>query len=115
MLITLGMIQAGIWIHGHNVAVRAANAAADVGRGSYGSTDQAREVAADLASAGGLKDVVVSVGRDADSVNAVVNGRAPLIFDVGLGSITETASAPLERVSQPSGGFMITEGSNGGN
>lgn len=54
MLVSLGIIQARIWVHGHNVAARAANAAADAARGSYGETSQAREIAADLAAADGL-------------------------------------------------------------
>jgi Flp pilus assembly protein TadG len=101
MLITLGIIQAGVWIHGHDVAVRAANAAADVARGSYGTTEQARDVAERLAAAGGLRDVQVDVTRAPARVNVTVRAQAPLIFDVGLGRISETASAPVERVTTP--------------
>lgn len=101
MLVTLGIIQAGIWLHGQNVAARAAAAAADAARGSYGDTGQAREIAADLATAGGLKDTTVDVAKGATAVDVTVSGRAPLIFDVGLGRISESASAPLEQVSEP--------------
>ena len=45
LLVSLGIIQAGIWIHGHNVATRAANAAADVASGSYGSAAEATRIA----------------------------------------------------------------------
>lgn len=101
MLVTLGIIQAGIWIHGHNVAVRAASAGVDVGRGSYGNGAQARETAIDIAAAGGLEGATVDVAQGSDSISVTVKGRAPMILDVGLGQIAETASAPLERVTQP--------------
>ena len=59
MLVTLGIIQAGIWVHGHTVAERAAAAGVDIARGSYGSTTEARETSDRVASAGGLDDVTV--------------------------------------------------------
>lgn len=99
MLATLGIIQAGVWIHGHDVAVRAANAAADVARGSYGSPAEAQDTASRLASAGGLSDVRVAVTRGPAKVDVTVSAQAPLIFDVGLGRISETASVPVEHVT----------------
>jgi len=101
MLALLGTIQAGIWIHGRNVAVRAANAAVDVARGSFGETDQARETAFDLAAAGGLEGITVSVTRGSGRVDVTVSGQVPMMLDLGLGRIGETASAPIERMSQP--------------
>ena len=101
LLVTLGIIQAGVWIHGHNVALRAANAAADLARGSYGSASQAQDMATRLATAGGLNDVRVSVVRSASRVDITLSAQAPLIFDLGLGRIAETASAPVERISTP--------------
>lgn len=101
MLVFLGIIQAGIWVHGRNVAARAANAAADAARGSYGDASQARDIATDLAAAGGLDGVAVSVTRNVDRVNVTVTGQAPTMVDLGLSQISETASAPLERVSTP--------------
>lgn len=100
MLVTLGIIQAGIWVSGHNVAVRAAQAAADVASGSYGQTATAQDRANRLAAAGGLQNVEVTVTRDAARVHVTVSGRAPLILEQGLGRITETASAPVERVTR---------------
>ncbi len=101
MLVTLGVIQAGIWVHGHTVAARAAAAGADIARGSYGSAAQGRETAARLASAGGLSDVTVDARRGGTQVEVVVNGRAPLMLDLGLATITEQASAPVERATRP--------------
>jgi Flp pilus assembly protein TadG len=101
LLVTLGIIQAGIWIHGHNVANRAANAAADAASGSYGSGGEARQIAEGIARSGGLADVAVSVSAGSSAVQVSVTGRAPSLLDLPLGQIRETASAPVERVSRP--------------
>lgn len=101
MLATLGVIQAGVWLHGHDVAIRAANGAADVARGTYGSAAEAKAEAAKLARAGGLKDVSVTVTRSAARVDVTVSAEPPLIFDVGLRRISETASVPVERATRP--------------
>lgn len=101
LLVSLGIIQAGIWIHGHNVASRAANAAADAASGSYGSAAEARQLAEGIARSGGLDDVVVSVSSGSGSVQVSVAGRAPSLLDLPLGQIHETASAPVERVTRP--------------
>lgn len=101
LLVSLGIIQAGIWIHGHNVATRAANAAADAASGSYGSTGAARQIAEGIARGGGLSDVVVTVSTGSSIVQVTVAGRAPTLLDLPLGNIRETASAPVERVTRP--------------
>lgn len=101
LLVSLGIIQAGIWVHGHNVANRAANAAADAASGSYGSTGQAHQIADGIARSGGLRSVSVSVSTGGESVEVTVTGTAPSLLDLGFGRIQETASAPLERVTRP--------------
>jgi len=101
MLVTLGIIQAGIFLHGRNVAQRAATAAVDAARGSYGSATDAEHLAEAIASSGGLTEVSVRVQRTGAVVNVDVSGYAPMIFDLDLGGVTATATAPLERVTQP--------------
>ena len=101
MLVTLGIIQAGIWVHGHTVAEHAAAAAVDIARGSYGSAAEAQDRAVRLATAGGLSDVNVDVRLSGGRAEVVVSGRAPMMLDLGLARIAEHASAPLERVTQP--------------
>ena len=101
MLVTLGIIQAGIFLHGRNVAQRAATAAVDAARGSYGSAADAQHLAANIAASAGLKDVSVRVQRSGTTVTADISATAPMIFDLRLGRISETASAPLERVTAP--------------
>ncbi|HSU36283.1 MAG TPA: TadE/TadG family type IV pilus assembly protein [Propionibacteriaceae bacterium] len=101
MLVTLGIIQAGIVLHGRNVAQRAATAAVDVARGSYGTVAEAEELANDIARSGGLEAVSVRVTRGATQATADVTGRAPAMLDIGIGRIHESASAPLERTVSP--------------
>ena len=101
LLVTLGIIQAGIWIHGHHVATRAASAGADVASGSYGSAGEAKQVAAGIARGGGLQGVAVTVSRNASRVEVTVAGRIPTMLDLPLGQIRETVSAPIERVTRP--------------
>lgn len=101
LLVSLGIIQAGIWIHGHNVANRAAHAAADVASGSYGSSAEARQIAEGIARSGGLTDVDVRVSTGSTVADVTVTGKAPSLLDLPLGRIAETASAPVERVTRP--------------
>ncbi|HLT60492.1 MAG TPA: TadE family protein [Microlunatus sp.] len=98
LLATLGIIQGGLWLHGRNVAIRAATIAVDEARGVTGTTDRARSLAIDLATHSGLSEVEVSVIRDGDRAVARVAGRAPVILDLGFGRVDEQAVAPLERV-----------------
>ena len=100
LLVSLGIVQAGIWIHGHNVANRAANAAADAVSGSYGTAGEARQIAEGIARSGGLDDVRVSVSSGGTTVAVTVAGTAPTLLDLPLGRIHETASAPVERVTR---------------
>jgi Flp pilus assembly protein TadG len=101
MLLTLGIIQAGIFLHGRNVAQRAATAAVDAARGSYGSAADAEHLGGSIATSGGLRNISVRVHRTGTTVTASVSGNAPMIFDLSLGRINETAVAPLERVTKP--------------
>ena len=101
MLLTLGIIQAGIFLHGRNVAQRAATAAVDAARGSYGSAADAERLGESIASSGGLSDISVRVRRTGTTVTADVTASPPMIFDLDLSRINETAVAPLERATQP--------------
>jgi Flp pilus assembly protein TadG len=101
MLVTLGVIESGIWLHARNVAERAAVAAVGAASGSYGDDDAARELGRDLAASGGLSNVEVAVSRAPDTVSVVVSADSPLVLDLGLGRIRETAAGPRERVTAP--------------
>jgi Flp pilus assembly protein TadG len=101
MLLTLGIIQAGIFLHSRNVAQRAATAAVDAARGSYGGAADAEQVGTTIATSGGLRSISVHVQRTGSTVTAHVSAYSPMIFDLDLGRINETAAAPLERVTPP--------------
>lgn len=101
MLVTLGVIEGGTWLHARNVAERAAIAAVGEASGSYGNDDTARELGRDLAASGGLSNVEVAVSRGASAVTVVVSADSPLVLDLGLGRIREAAAGPLEQVTGP--------------
>jgi Flp pilus assembly protein TadG len=101
LLLTLGILQAGLWLHARNVAQRAATAGVDVARGTYGTAGEGEQRARDLAAAAGLHNVVVHVERGPQRVTADVSASATLVLDLGLGTVEETASGPRERVSTP--------------
>lgn len=101
LICTLGIIEAGIWVHGHNVALGAARAGAEAARGTDGSSGSALTAAQGIAEQGGLESVSVWADRRQTEVVITVSARIPLILDLGLGRITETAAAPVERVTQP--------------
>jgi hypothetical protein len=101
MLISLGIIQAGVWLHGRNVAAEAANAAADLARTYGGDHGEAERSARRIAAVGGLEDVEVDIDPDGRIVRVRLSARAPMIFAIGLGRIASTATAPMERVTSP--------------
>lgn len=97
MLVVLGTIQAGVWLHGRNVAAQAASAAAEHLAWGRGSDGEAVTMGRRIAGAGGLTGADVRIERLAGAVRVVVTGHAPLIVDLGLGNVTEHAVMPLER------------------
>jgi Flp pilus assembly protein TadG len=101
MLATFGLVQAGLWLHARNVAAEAANAAADVARSYDDDPTAARRTANEIAEVGGLTGVIVAIQRHQRYVAVTIVARAPIVMDLGLGRITETATAPLERVTPP--------------
>ena len=99
MLAVLGTIQAGIWLHGRNVASQAASAAAEHVAWGRGSDGEASAMGRRIADAGGLLGTQIRVDRSAGAVRVVVTGRAPLIVDLGLGAVSEQALMPMERTT----------------
>lgn len=101
LLVTLGVIQAGLWVHGRQSALRAAAAAADVASGRDGSAGAAEDLAASIARSAGLTSVEVDVQTSATQVRVLVSGQIPTIIELPLGHIRESAAAPRERVTTP--------------
>lgn len=98
LMATVAVIQAGLWLHGRNAAIHAANVAVDEARGAAGSPDRARALALDVATSAGLSEVKVRVLRIEGRVEAEVIGQAHSLIGFGFGRVEERATAPLERV-----------------
>jgi hypothetical protein len=98
LMATVAVIQAGLWLHGRNAAIRAANVAVDEARGAAGSPDRARARALDAATHAGLSEVKVRVLRIEGRAEAQVTGQAQSLIGFGIGRVEERATAPLERV-----------------
>lgn len=101
MLATFGLVQAGLWLHARNVAAEAVTAAVDVARDYDDDPTAARNAARRIAVVGGLTDVRLTMNRGPDSVSVTMVAKPPVIFAFGFGVITETATAPVERVTKP--------------
>lgn len=101
LLTVLGLIQVGIWMQGRSVASNAAIAGAEEAALLGSSSASAREVARKVADDGGLKDVRVDLEVRTTTVRTTVTGRVPSFFDLGLATVEEGATRPLERVTHP--------------
>jgi len=100
LLAVLGTIQAGILMHGHNVAENAAQAAAQA-ESAYQAGGTGTEQALAIAESGGLVDTHVAVRRGPTRVEVEVTARIPIFLDIGQSRVAETASAPIEQVTRP--------------
>lgn len=100
MLVLVGTIQAGVWLHGRNVASSAAAAAAEHVAWQRGADAESEAMGRRIAQAGGLTDVQVAIQRQPGSVRVTVSGRAPVLIDLGLGAVSELALMPME-VTRP--------------
>jgi hypothetical protein len=101
LLVIFGVIEAGIWWHGRHVAQQAADTASDIARSRDTDLGRARHAARHVADVGGLQRVRVSVHRGQRHVTATATGRVPMPIDLGWGTISQTATAPAERITRP--------------
>lgn len=101
LLVILGSIQIGIVAHGRTIATHAAIAAAEEAAQLGAGPDRARSLAASVAAAGGLTDLVVAVDMGPETVRATVSGRMPTFIDLGQSSVDAQATRPRERVTRP--------------
>lgn len=101
-LIVFGAVQADIYYHGRNAAQSAAAACAERARGAAASSGEGRQSAnAILSQAGALDEYSVAVSATATTVTCTVTGHAPVVIDLGLGQIEQTAAMPKERATRP--------------
>lgn len=92
------IVQYGLWWHAKQVANAAAAAAVDAAQVPQATeADGDRAARQFLEQSGNLSDVMIVVERDAVTVVAEVNGRAPRLV-VGFDwSVTARSQAPVER------------------
>jgi len=77
MLCLLGLVEAGLMLHGRSVAVSAALAGAKAQAALYAAPGAGKLAAASTAAAGGLIDVQVTVTVTSSSVTVQVDGQTP--------------------------------------
>ncbi|CAN5780155.1 hypothetical protein BH24ACT2_BH24ACT2_17010 [soil metagenome] len=98
IVMLLTPVQVGLWWHARQVADAAVEEALDVAQ-VEGATDAEGEVAALglLGQAGNLREVAVTVRRDASDVFVEVTGRAPQVVPFIDWGVTSRAAGPIER------------------
>lgn len=106
LLLILSAVQGGLWWHAHSVAAQAAQAGADAGRPTDGTTDTATHAARSFAARAGSGVLVSSEVRavvTADVSTVTVLGTATRVLPIpGLDIRVETtARAAKERFTLP--------------
>ncbi len=102
LLVILTAVQAAGYYHAKNTAQSAAAACAEHSRGDGVSGGQGRQSAASIISQSGAMDsYTIDVNASNTQVSCTVTGRAHVIVDLGLGSVSQTAAMPKERVTRP--------------
>lgn len=100
LLLVLGLVQVGVWLHARTVAAQAAAVVADLRATGRGADAAARRAGHRVAALGGLQQVDIGVEAAAGVLVVTVTGRAPLFLDVGQGVVAERAVLPLEEVAR---------------
>ncbi|WP_420176305.1 TadE/TadG family type IV pilus assembly protein [Luteococcus sp. OSA5] len=95
MLMVLGVVQAAIVLYGRSVAAAAALAGAEAQALAGAHANVASQVARDVAEQGGLRDVRISVDRDAD-ITVQVAARVDTFWDIGPTQVNGRAVMPRE-------------------
>lgn len=94
LLLVLGLVQLGVWLHSRTVASQAAATVADL---KAAGAQDAAGAGQRLARAAGLEQVRITSKTESGVVVVQVSARAPVFFDVGQGQIVERAVLPVER------------------
>ena len=95
LMLILGLIQTGIWLHGRAVAASAAATIADL-RAPGADPSAAEQAGRRVAASGGLTEVGVEIDTQQGLVVVTVTGRPLSFLDFGLTQIRERAVAPAE-------------------
>lgn len=95
LLLVLGLVQWGVWLHARTVAAEAAATVADLsGSGANAATGAGRRVA----ESGGLQSIEISTATHPDVVVVTVRARARMFFDFGQSLVVGQSVLPREAV-----------------
>lgn len=94
LLLIVGAVQTGIWLHGRGIAQEAAAAGAEAAAVTSGNPVAARGVVTRMA--GDLRDVQVAVVADGSTVTVTVDARTQTFMDLGQGRVHASATHPRE-------------------
>lgn len=97
MLSVLGIIQAGVLLHGRDTARQAAMAAAEAQAASGAQSGIAARVGQQVAAAGDLHDVRVSTADRGGFVTVEVTASVAVFFDIGQHQVHAVATVPKEQ------------------
>ena len=101
LLTVFGILQVGLWAHGRTVATQAAVTGAERGALADAPAGDGPEAARRVAAAGGLVGVEVTLTASPESVTVTVRGSMPTFVDLSQTAVSEQATRPKERVTQP--------------
>lgn len=99
MLAIIGTFQAGVWYHGRNTALHAAQAAAEAERVLQPAAGAGQQAADSVGTQGGLTNMAVSVSRNATAVTVTMTAQVPMFIDIGVGRFSEHVTVPRERLT----------------
>ena len=97
LMLILGLVQTGIWLHGRAVAASAAATIADL-RAPGDDPIAAEQAGRRVAASGGLTDVDIQISAEQGLLVVTVSGRPLSFLDFGLTTIRERAVLPVEAV-----------------
>lgn len=104
IVLLLAGLQAALWFVATNTLQAAANTGYSQAR-AYQASDETGEAAAlqIIESAGGVRDVTITINRNGDTVTVTATGTIPtLLPGVNLPEVSREVSGPIERwVPQP--------------
>jgi len=92
----LGLIEAGLVLHARSVAVQAALAGSSAQSAWQAAPDAGTSAASEVASAGGLTNVDVTVKVSGGDVTVLVQGDAPAIIGWVTPHVQAESTRPLE-------------------
>lgn len=95
LLSLLGVIEAGVWLHGRSVVQQAALTAAETQALDGAAAGSAERIVSQMT--GELVEVRTITSIGAESVVVTVHARVPLALDLGLAQVSASATRPRER------------------